>query len=178
MRRESLRAGIRAGIPYAVAAGLLAVSFGVLAEPVIGAGATFAMSAFVFAGSAQFGSVAVLAGGGGLAAAASPTQGGQAKPKKPPPTGGSSAGCSIPATYQNFKFAGVDCASALAVADAWDASPDKCNTIDNPDSPLGYNRTCSIEGYTCDAKRDVRSDGRFVTCTQGGASIRFTWFPS
>ena len=71
MRRESLRAGIRAGIPYAVAAGLLAVSFGVLAEPVIGAGATFAMSAFVFAGSAQFGSVAVLAGGGGLAAAAS-----------------------------------------------------------------------------------------------------------
>ena len=71
MRRESLRAGIRAGIPFAVAAGLLAVSFGVLAEPVIGAGATLAMSAFVFAGSAQFGSVAVLAGGGGVAAAAS-----------------------------------------------------------------------------------------------------------
>ena len=71
MRRESLRAGIRAGIPYAVAAGLLAVSFGLLAEPVIGADATLAMSAFVFAGSAQFGSVAVLAGGGGLAAAAS-----------------------------------------------------------------------------------------------------------
>jgi predicted branched-subunit amino acid permease len=71
VRRESLRAGIRAGIPFAVAAGLLAVSFGVLAEPVIGAGATLAMSAFVFAGSAQFGSVAVLAGGGGLAAAAS-----------------------------------------------------------------------------------------------------------
>jgi len=110
--------------------------------------------------------------------AASPTQGGQAEPKKPPPTGDSSAGCSIPATYQNFRFAGVDCSSALAVADAWDASPDECNTIDNPDSPLGYNRTCSIEGYTCDAKRDVRSDGRFVTCTQGGASIRFTWFPS
>jgi predicted branched-subunit amino acid permease len=71
VRRESLRAGIRAGIPFAVAAGLLAVSFGVLAEPVLGAGATLAMSAFVFAGSAQFGSVAVLAGGGGLAAAAS-----------------------------------------------------------------------------------------------------------
>jgi hypothetical protein len=64
------------------------------------------------------------------------------------------------------------------VADGWDASPDRCNTIDNPDSPLGYNRTCEVEGYTCDAKRDVRSDGRFVTCTQGGASIRFTWFPS
>ena len=38
-----------------------AISFGVLAEPVIGAVATLAMSAFVFAGSAQFGSVAVLA---------------------------------------------------------------------------------------------------------------------
>jgi hypothetical protein len=109
---------------------------------------------------------------------ASPAQGEQAKPKKPPATDGSSAGCSIPARYRDFRFSGVDCSSALAVADAWDASPDKCNTIDNPDSPLGYNRTCEVEGYTCDAKRDVRSDGRFVTCTQGGASIRFTWFPS
>jgi predicted branched-subunit amino acid permease len=71
VRRESLRAGIRAGIPYAVAAGLLAVSFGVVAEPAIGAGATLAMSAFVFAGSAQFGSIAVLVGGGGMAAAVS-----------------------------------------------------------------------------------------------------------
>jgi predicted branched-subunit amino acid permease len=69
MRRDSLRAGIRAGIPFAIAAGLLAVSFGVLAEPVIGTAATLATSAFVFAGSAQFGSVAVLAGGGGVATA-------------------------------------------------------------------------------------------------------------
>jgi branched chain amino acid efflux pump len=69
MRRDSLRAGIRAGIPFAVAAGLLAVSFGVVAEPVIGTAATLAMSALVFAGSAQFGSVAVLGGGGGAAAA-------------------------------------------------------------------------------------------------------------
>ena len=69
MRRESVRAGIRAGIPFAIAAGVLAVSFGVLAEPVIGTGATLVMSAFVFAGSAQLGSVAVLGGGGGLAAA-------------------------------------------------------------------------------------------------------------
>jgi hypothetical protein len=114
--------------------------------------------------------------------AANPAQGGKTKTKGAPSGGGSSGGssgdCSIPVTYQNFKFAGVDCASALAVADAWDASPDKCNTIDNPDSPLGYKRTCSVEGYTCNAKRDVRSDGRFVTCTQGGVSIRFTWFPS
>jgi predicted branched-subunit amino acid permease len=69
MRRESLRAGVRAGIPFAIAAGVLAVSFGVVAEPVVGTGATLVMSALVFAGSAQFGSVAVLAGGGGLAAA-------------------------------------------------------------------------------------------------------------
>ena len=60
MRRESLRAGIRAGIPFAIAAGLLAVSFGILAEPVFGSTATLVMSAFVFAGSAQFGALAVL----------------------------------------------------------------------------------------------------------------------
>ena len=69
MRRDSFRAGIRAGIPFAIAAGAVAISFGVLAEPVIGAEATMAMSAFVFAGSAQFGSVAVLGAGGGIAAA-------------------------------------------------------------------------------------------------------------
>jgi branched chain amino acid efflux pump len=66
MRRESVRAGIRAGIPFAVAAGLVAVSFGVIAEPVIGMWATLVMSALVFAGAAQFGSVAVLGAGGGV----------------------------------------------------------------------------------------------------------------
>lgn len=69
MRRDSLRAGIRAGLPFAIAAGLLAISFGVVAEPVIGSAATIVMSALVFSGSAQFGSVAVLGGGGGVAAA-------------------------------------------------------------------------------------------------------------
>jgi predicted branched-subunit amino acid permease len=69
MRRDSLRAGIRAGIPFAIAAGVLAVSFGVVAEPVLGTQATLAMSALVFAGSAQFASLAVLGGGGGVAAA-------------------------------------------------------------------------------------------------------------
>jgi predicted branched-subunit amino acid permease len=69
MRRESFRAGIRAGIPFSIAAGLLAVSFGVVAEPVIGKAATLVMSTFVFAGAAQFGSVAVLGSGGGVAAA-------------------------------------------------------------------------------------------------------------
>lgn len=69
MRRESLKAGARAGSPFALAAFALAISFGVLAEPVMGAGAALAMSAFVFAGSAQFGSTAVLAAGGGIGTA-------------------------------------------------------------------------------------------------------------
>ena len=65
-RRASLRAGVRAGVPFALAGFLLAVSYGVLAEPILGAPATLAMSVFVFAGSAQFGSVAVLGSGGGV----------------------------------------------------------------------------------------------------------------
>ena len=67
--RASLRAGIAAGTPFAVAAGLLAVSFGVLAEPVLGAAPAVVMSAIVFAGSAQFAALAVLAAGGDPAAA-------------------------------------------------------------------------------------------------------------
>ena len=66
MRRESVIAGIRAGMPLAIAVALVAVSFGVVAEPVIGAVATIVMSILVFAGSAQFGSVAVLGAGGGI----------------------------------------------------------------------------------------------------------------
>ena len=68
-RRASLRAGAKAGIPFAVAAGLVAVSYGVVAEPILGTTVTLAMSVFVFAGSAQFGSVAVLGAGGGVPAA-------------------------------------------------------------------------------------------------------------
>lgn len=68
-RRASLRAGMRAGVPFAVAAGAVGISFGVIAEPLLGSAATLAMSVFVFAGSAQFGSTAVIASGGGIAAA-------------------------------------------------------------------------------------------------------------
>jgi len=60
---------VRAGLPYAVAAGLVAVSFGAVAAPVLGAVATVAMSAIVFAGGAQFAALAVLAGGGGVVVA-------------------------------------------------------------------------------------------------------------
>jgi predicted branched-subunit amino acid permease len=56
--------GIRAGIPFGIAAGLVGLSFGVVAQPVMGAAAAIAMSVFVFAGAAQFGSTAVLASGG------------------------------------------------------------------------------------------------------------------
>jgi len=64
-----MREGLRAGIPFAVAAFVLAISFGVLAEPLMGSGAAVAMSTFVFAGSAQFGATAVLASGGAVLSA-------------------------------------------------------------------------------------------------------------
>src|SRR3954465_6325689 len=68
--RESFRAGVRAGLPFAAAGFLLSLSFGVLARD---AGfsiiAAIVMSAIVFAGSAQFAAVAIVAAGGGLGAA-------------------------------------------------------------------------------------------------------------
>ena len=91
---------------------------------------------------------------------------------------GGSAPCSVPDAYQDFKYTGIDCSAAVAVATEWDRNGDTCNTIDNPNSPEGYNRTCSIQGFSCAAKRDRTSDARFVTCTQGGQSIRFTWLPA
>jgi 4-azaleucine resistance transporter AzlC len=69
VRQPSFREGFRAGLPYAVAAGLLAISFGVLAEPLMGRVAPIVMSILVFAGSAQFAATAVLAAGGGALAA-------------------------------------------------------------------------------------------------------------
>lgn len=68
--RDRLRAGVRAGSPFAVASFLLSLSFGVLAEQ---AGmpwwAAVLMSAVVFAGSAQFAAITILAQGGGPGAA-------------------------------------------------------------------------------------------------------------
>ena len=69
-RRRAVRAGFRAGLPFAIAAFVLAISFGVLARPVMGTAAPIVMSAVVFAGSAQFAATAVLAAGGGPVAAA------------------------------------------------------------------------------------------------------------
>lgn len=64
-----LREGMKDGSPIAVASLLLGTSFGVLAAPVMGTVAPIVMSAIVFAGSAQFGALAVLAAGGGAGAA-------------------------------------------------------------------------------------------------------------
>ncbi len=65
----AFRDGVRVGVPYAIAAVLLAISFGVLAEPVMGPIAPIVMSAALFAGSAQFAATAVLAVGGDAGAA-------------------------------------------------------------------------------------------------------------
>jgi 4-azaleucine resistance transporter AzlC len=65
----SLRAGVRAGVPYAIAGGALSFSFGVVARPVMGPVAPIVMSVIVFAGSAQFASLAVLSAGGSPVAA-------------------------------------------------------------------------------------------------------------
>ncbi len=69
VRDPAFREGIRAGLPYAVVAVLLAISFGVIAEPLMGPIAPIVMSALLFAGSAQFAATAVLAAGGGAFAA-------------------------------------------------------------------------------------------------------------
>jgi 4-azaleucine resistance transporter AzlC len=63
------RAGFKAGLPFALAALPLGVSFGVLAEPVMGSIAPIVMSIVVFAGAAQFAALSALAAGAGPAAA-------------------------------------------------------------------------------------------------------------
>jgi len=69
---DRLRIGARAGLPYAAAGFVLSLSFGVVArEAGVGPLAAIVMSAVVFAGSAQFASLAILAGGGTLVAAVS-----------------------------------------------------------------------------------------------------------
>jgi 4-azaleucine resistance transporter AzlC len=63
-RLAPYRPGLRAGLGFAFATFVLGVSFGVLAEPLMGQVAPVVMSAAVFAGAAQFGATAVLAAGG------------------------------------------------------------------------------------------------------------------
>jgi len=56
-------------VPFGIAVFAIAVSYGVLARPVVGAVAPIVMSIVVFSGSAQFGSLAILAAGGTTGAA-------------------------------------------------------------------------------------------------------------
>ncbi len=63
------RSGIRRGLPFGLAVFVIAISFGVLARPVMGAVAAVVMSIVVFSGAAQFGALAVLSAGGGAGAA-------------------------------------------------------------------------------------------------------------
>jgi 4-azaleucine resistance transporter AzlC len=66
---SDIRAGIRAGLPFALPTLALGVSFGVLARPLMGSVAPIVMSIFVFSGAAQFAALTVLTAGGGAAAA-------------------------------------------------------------------------------------------------------------
>ena len=61
---------MRAGVPFAMAGGLLALSFGVVSQGAgLSATAAVVMSAIVFAGSAQFTAIAIVAQGGTVGAA-------------------------------------------------------------------------------------------------------------
>jgi 4-azaleucine resistance transporter AzlC len=61
---------VRLGVPFAIAGFVVAVSFGVLARQAgLSATAAIVMSAIVYAGSAQFTAISILAGGGGVGAA-------------------------------------------------------------------------------------------------------------
>jgi len=104
--------------------------------------------------------------------------GGKKKGQTTTSAGGGATACAIPDAFQDFKYTGLDCTAALTVAQAWDSNGKTCNTVDNPESPIGPQRTCTVNGYSCTAKRDVTSDARFVTCTQSGQSVRFTWLPA
>jgi branched chain amino acid efflux pump len=50
---------MRRGVPFGIAVFAIAVSFGVLARPVMGSVAPILMSIVVFSGAAQLGSLAV-----------------------------------------------------------------------------------------------------------------------
>jgi len=69
METTTMKHGVRAGLPAALATIAVGISFGVLAEPVIGAAGAIVMSIIVYAGSAQFAAVSTLAAGGTAGAA-------------------------------------------------------------------------------------------------------------
>ncbi len=66
---SDVRAGVRAGLPLVLPTFALGISFGVLAQPVMGSVAPVVMSIFVFSGAAQFAALSVLAASGTALAA-------------------------------------------------------------------------------------------------------------
>ena len=62
--------GVRLAVPFAIAGFLVAITFGIVARDAgLSAVAAIVMSMIVFAGSAQFAAIAIIAAGGGAAAA-------------------------------------------------------------------------------------------------------------
>ena len=66
---HDLRPGLRKGLPLVLPTLAGGISFGVLAQPVMGSVAPIVMSLIVFSGAAQFAALTVLTAGGGLVAA-------------------------------------------------------------------------------------------------------------
>lgn len=66
---SDIRTGVRAGLPLVLPTLAIGVSFGVLAQPVMGSVAPVVMSLIVFSGAAQFAALTVLTAGGGALAA-------------------------------------------------------------------------------------------------------------
>ncbi len=64
-----VKAGMRKGLPLVLPTFALGISFGVLAQPVMGSVAPIVMSIVVFSGAAQFAALTVLAAGGGVVTA-------------------------------------------------------------------------------------------------------------
>ena len=64
-----IRYGARGALALALPTAAIGVSFGVLAQPVMGSVAPIVMSMIVFSGAAQFAALTVLAAGGGALAA-------------------------------------------------------------------------------------------------------------
>lgn len=68
--RASFRRGLRLGVPFGAVGFVISLSYGVLATQAgFSAWQAIAVAAFVFAGSAQFASLSIVAGGGAIPAA-------------------------------------------------------------------------------------------------------------
>src|SRR4051812_8182236 len=67
--QSDIRAGLKTGLPLVLPTLAIGLSFGVLAQPVMGSIAPVLMSLAVFSGAAQFAALTVLTAGGGAVAA-------------------------------------------------------------------------------------------------------------